>query len=124
MANNTAVNKTLTIHRFGDFDIQTTGQFHCGTKALLHIVYSFVVVASLDQLDERGFLFDQLRVQSFLSSFGKTDLSCELLAVKLSRELFKQIRAENPKFDPDSVTMTLRPDGAGAELTFSYNRES
>lgn len=110
----------LTIKRSGQFLVRTIGANHCGTNNLLTMKYTLIAKCKADSLDERGFLFDQLKIDSFLKSQVETPLSCEQYAIHLSRQLFKQIRAENPKCMPELLSLTLSPAPYQAELIFEW----
>ena len=121
---NAASKSQFTIKRSGQFRVSTFGPNHCGTLASLELKYTLEVTCDVSNLDERGFLFDQTRIDEFFKRQSHTELSCEQYALKLSRDLFKQIRAENPKCDPNKLRLTLSPAPFAAELTFEWEKES
>lgn len=111
---------TFTLKRSGNFIIRTTGQHHCGTSERLAIQYRLEVRCTADSLDERGFLFDQTRVDQWFQTQTATDLSCEAYTIYCGRQLYKLIRAENAKCHIQRFTLTLTPHPYKAELTFCY----
>lgn len=113
----------LTIQRTGEFAVITYGTTHCGTKSPLKVRYQFIARCSASDLDERGFLFDQTRVDAFMQAQTSTRLSCETFAISLARELFKQIRSENGKCNPQYLSLRLSPEPFAAELTFEWAAE-
>lgn len=113
---------TLTIRRSGEFSVITFGLTHCGTKSPLRVKYEFTARTNAVNLDARGFLFDQTRVDAFMQAQTQTNLSCEQFAIQLSRELFKQIMRENIKCNLEFLSLTLSPEPFAANLTFEWIR--
>lgn len=109
------VKSTMTINRSGQFHIETFGQNHCGTSDQFDVRYHINVVAS-QQLDQRGFLFDQLNIQSFFDSIEKTELSCEQLTQACLTQLVSHILVENPTCQIYRMTLTLSPAPYAASM--------
>lgn len=85
--------------------------------------YNFFCKCDISALDERGFLFDQTRVDAYFQSMGPTKLSCELLAVVFARGLFKQIMSENPTCKPLEMSLELSPEPFMASITIDWSAE-
>jgi hypothetical protein len=110
---------TLTMNRKGAFTIRTFGPNHCGTLPVLDVRY--VVEVECDAVvDGRGFLFDQLMVDSFFKGIKRSSLSCEKLAMFCAEGLVKAIRRENPGVNVRSVKMTLSPQPFAAGMTYAW----
>lgn len=109
------------LHRIGEFTVKTTGLNHCGTTDVLTIRYTLTVRCPAVALDSRGFLFDQTRVQAWFNGQVTTDLSCEAYAAHCAREIYKQIRKENPGIAVSSLELALSPAPYMAEITFSWD---
>lgn len=112
----------LTITRRGSFTVETIGPNHCGTSKSLDLRYEFTARCGVDNLDSRGFLFDQTRIQYYFDRQERVSESCEQFAVATARELFRQIRNENPKCVPEYLKLTLSPSPYMAELTFEWSK--
>lgn len=115
---------TLTIRRVGVFQVETMGSHHCGTGRFLEIDYALEVVCTPNELDERGFLFDQLKVQQFFDAVQITHLSCEKLAMKLAERIFTRIQQENKKCNPRKVTLSISPYPNAAVLTYEWTADA
>jgi hypothetical protein len=102
----------LTIQRQGDFVIKTRGNHHCGTSSTLEMHYTLTVLADANSTDQRGFLFDQLRVQDYFESLGSTRLSCEKLCQRSCHDLVQQIIRENPVIKIHHIKLALGPSHA------------
>lgn len=111
---------TFTLRRTGAFTQHTHGATHCGTSNVLAVRYVLSVTCTVDSLDSRGFLFDQMNVDSFFQHAKSTALSCENLTVFYGREIYKLIIRENPSCRIKRFALTLSPAPHAAELTFEY----
>lgn len=116
--------QTLTIHRLGDFAIRTEGQFHCGTNDILPMSYELTCKCNASDLDERGFLFDQVHIDQWFQAQTSTSLSCESYGIYCARELYKLIVAENPKCKPMYICMKLSPAPYKAVLEYEWSADS
>lgn len=120
---------SFTLTREGEFSIKTHGKNHCGVTDSLRMYYKLVVRCTGDSLDDRGFLFDQTKVDQWFQSVQSTALSCEQLTIFCGRAVYKLIRHENPKCNIKHFALTLSPQmtlsnrHSLAELTFSYGSE-
>jgi hypothetical protein len=112
--------KTLTLHRGGEFKIITYGDVHCGTltNQLLPIRYTLNCVCE-NILDGRGFLFEQLNIDNFFKSLTRTTLSCEKLTINCVKRLVTLIRRDNPVCVIRSIELTLSPHPFAASMTYS-----
>jgi hypothetical protein len=113
---------TFTIKRAGDFTVRTYGPNHCGTTDNLQVRYNLQVVCREGGLDEKGFLFDQTKVQEFFAAIKTTRLSCEEFCYSESRNLFKFILSANPRLKGRiaAFTLELSPAPFAASLTFTF----
>lgn len=111
--------KTLEMTRGGEFNIHTYGNNHCGVDEEFKIRYHLKCRCS-PKLDRRGFLFDQLNVQSFFESIKKTKLSCEQLTVQCLEQLLEHILAENPGCQIYGMELTLSPAPFMASMTHAW----
>lgn len=102
------IKKTMEMMRGGDFDLHTYGDSHCGTAEEFKVRYNLKCLCS-PVLDSRGFLFDQLNIQSFFESIQKTSLSCEQLTIVCLEQLLDHILAENPTCQIHTMELTLSP---------------
>jgi hypothetical protein len=116
-----ATHGTLTMNREGLFSIRATGPNHCGTQELLGLRYS-VKVECAATVDARGFLFDQINIDSFFQKIKATQLSCEQFAIDCSRKLWKTIMKENPDCIIRRLEVTLSPEPFAASMTFCFDR--
>lgn len=112
--------KTLEMVRSGEFDIHTYGENHCGTTEEFKIRYHLICNCS-PKLDQRGFLFDQLNIQSYFESIKRTQLSCERLTVVCLEQLLEHILAENPACQIYKMSLTLSPEPFLASMTHSWD---
>lgn len=112
---------TMTIKRNGKFVTQMFGPHHCGTKDIMEIKYDFLCSCDITSLDDRGFMFDQTRVDLyFQTQVKRTSLSCELLAIDCARGLFRRIISENPKCKMSAMALTLSPEPFAASITVDW----
>jgi len=114
------MNRTLTLDRQGDFKIFTTGDSHCGTLTndFLPIKYRVTCICE-NILDKRGFLFEQVGVDSFFKGMKRTHLSCERLTISCCKKLVSLIRKDNPVCRIRSIELTLSPWPYQASMTYS-----
>lgn len=105
------------LNRSGDFNIQVSGNSHCGVVQTLNVKYH-VKAECAQKLDKRGFLFDQLTVDNFFKSKRQTKLSCEQLSVAYSKELTRLIKRENPDCKIKNLEVTLSPAPYAASMTY------
>lgn len=115
--------KQLRLVRGGEFGIQTYGDNHCGTTDAFKIRYHLTCECG-NKLDNRGFLFDQINIQNFFESIGRTQLSCELLTIKCLEQLLGHILAENPTCQIYKMELTLSPEPFAASLTHSWSNDN
>lgn len=115
--------QSLKMDRFGEFRVQATGPSHCGVDENLTIQYRMVCLCD-NNLDKRGFLFDQLNVDSYFQGISTTTLSCEQLCVKCGHELIQRIKEENPGCVIRKLTLTLSPNPYKASMTFDWETKS
>jgi len=108
--------RTLEMVRSGEFPIRTYGNSHCGTASAFKIRYHLKCVCS-PKLDHRGFLFDQLNIQSYFESIQRTHLSCERLTEVCLQQLLEHILVENPSCQIYSMQLTLSPEPYLASMT-------
>lgn len=112
--------KTLDMVRSGEFSIKTYGKNHCGTSHSFNIRYHLKCSCS-SKLDHRGFLFDQLNIQSFFESIGRTQLSCERLTQVCQQQLLEHILLENPTCQIYRIELTLAPEPFLASMTSAWD---
>lgn len=108
---------TLSLERTGEFQIRTEGANHCGTRRYLRIRYKLVCLCA-NKLDVRGFLFDQLNVDSYFQELGTTSKSCEKLTVQSLKKLLETIQRENSECEILGATLTLSPEPFLASMTY------
>jgi hypothetical protein len=101
------------------------GMFYGIDRSVRHYympVNYVAVMACAPQLDQRGFLFDQAGVDTFLNQLAQTptDKSCERLAQYAAEQLLEHIAFEVPTCQVRAMTMTLSPSPFVAEVTASY----
>lgn len=109
------------LNRSGQFTVRTTGPNHCGTTDRLTIRYRLDVGCPASALDSRGFLFDQVQVQTWFDRQTTTALSCEAYAQFCGRELYKVMRMENPNIAITHLELALSPEPFAAEITFVWD---
>jgi hypothetical protein len=119
--NKTRIKETesLKMDRDGEFRLRATGPSHCGVDENLTIRYHMVCLCD-NKLDGRGFLFDQLNVDSYFQGIRTTTLSCEQLCVQCGKELISRIKVENPGCVIRKMTLTLAPAPYKASMTFDW----
>lgn len=104
--------------RVGQFTVRTFGRFHCGTKDVLKVNYNLKVVCGEGSLDERGFLFDQTKVQALVDTITATSESCEMFCRTIAKAVYKQILTENSACDITLFELSLSPEPFQASITF------
>lgn len=114
------VKKTIKMVRSGEFDLKTYGQNHCGVSSEFKIRYHMTCMCS-PKLDNRGFLFDQLNIQNFFESIGRTSLSCERLTVVCLEQLLEHILEENPTCQIYNMELTLSPEPYMASMSHAWD---
>lgn len=114
------VKKTLEMIRSGEFDIKTYGANHCGVSDAFKIRYHLRCVCSA-KLDGRGFLFDQLNIQSFFEDIKRTSLSCEQLTEACLEQLLGHILVENPGCQIFRMELTLSPEPFMASMIHAWD---
>lgn len=112
----------LKMVRSGEFDIHTYGENHCGTAEEFKIRYHLICECS-PKLDKRGFLFDQINIQSYFESIKRTQLSCERLTVVCLEQLLEHILSENPACQIYKMELTLSPEPFLASMTHSLEND-
>lgn len=120
---------TLTLRRSGEFTLHVRrGSRHCGViadtgPASMPCEYALTLVCASNCLDRDGFLVEQIGVHRFFQDLPRTSLSCEKLAIKCSRDLYKEIMAENPKCVVFSMSLTIspKPPGAAGSAGMTYD---
>lgn len=113
----------LTLRRGGEFVIKLQGENHCGTEKVLQLDYLVEVECDLS-LNDRGFLFDQLKIAEYFHSLKETSLSCEELAMQAARDVHAIIRTENSECRVHDLKLHLRSKGwEAAFVTFHFNDE-
>lgn len=110
----------FTLHRQGEFTLMTFGLNHCGTKARIQVKYDLRVTCTVDSLDNRGFLFDQVAIAGWFDKGHKSDLSCEQFTLHCGRELYKLILRQNGGCHITHFALCLSPEPFVADLTFEY----
>lgn len=100
----------LTINKSGQFVVKTFGPNHCGTQPVQSIRFSVRIKADGADLDARGFLFDQLEIQTYFDSIHRTSLSCERLAEASIASLRRLVTRENSRLHVEYVYVSLSPD--------------
>ncbi len=118
--------QTFTLKRSGKFPIKTVpGTPHCGISDRFDIQYKFSCICDVTSLDDRGFLFDQMRIGKYFEGqiAFPVSISCEQYALKCARELFKLIVAENKGCQVSSMTLTLSPAPFVASMTYTVEAE-
>jgi len=88
---------TLTLTRRGSFQIfvAKNDQHQCGLRGTRKLYYRVEVTCPDTELDEQGFMVDQLEVNRAIKlRYLKVDkfLSCELLAVDIARMVSKMVK--------------------------------
>ncbi len=111
------LSSSLTLERSGTFTIHTYGNNHCGTLSNLKINYKLICECE-SKLDTRGFLFDQLRIDTFLKSITSTSNSCESLTIDSLIDLLAMIQVENPNCIIKKASLTLSPEPFAASMTY------
>lgn len=118
--------QTLTIRRKGSFWITTVpGTPHCGIRDRFQMSYLFSLCANAECLTVKGFLFDQMMVDTTLKALANTpvSISCEKLSLQFSQFLFQKILVENANVSKEIVWMELKlspmPE---ASITYRYER--
>lgn len=122
----------LTIKREGLVEWIVGGDTHCGPKSELKyfpnssaqyipVKYSMSVTCA-PMLDERGFLFDQAAVHTWmLRQAGKyTTLSCEALCIDTAKELLLKLQRDVPHCKVTELIFTLSPAPHGASITCKF----
>ena len=118
----TTVAKTkqlLTMDRSGEFHIKTYGPNHCGISNNVAVKYMMNCECAA-HLDSRGFLFEQLNVDSYFQSLRKTKMSCEKLTISCVKDLIKMIRAENHTCHILRMELTLSPAPFAAAMKYTW----
>ena len=112
--------RTLTMDRKGKFQVYAYGPNHCGVDNWLAIQYRVICECTPDSLDKRGFLFDQINVDKFFQSIGRTKRSCESLCISCVKDLIKEIKKENPGCHINRMKLMLSPAPHLASMTYSW----
>lgn len=112
----------LTMNRTGEFQIVATGQNHCGIAEKLKIKYA-MVCDCLPTLDTRGFLFDQLNIDSYFQNLKRSKVSCEKLVMKCVADLHKLILKENPGCRITRIQLMLSPAPHAATMTYQIGED-
>jgi hypothetical protein len=115
--------KGLEMVRSGEFNISTYGDNHCGTADHFKVRYH-LKCSCTSRLDKRGFLFDQLNIQSYFESIKRTQLSCERLTVVCLEQLLEHILSENPTCEIHKMELTLSPEPFLASMTHSLESDN
>lgn len=118
----TAAGSSLTMTREGEFSIVVAGNNHCGAVpagTTLRIRYKAIVKCAAT-LDNRGFLFDQMKVDSFFQSMKRTTLSCEALTIRSANDLVAVMQEENPGVKIHAMDLTLSPQPFVAGMTYTW----
>lgn len=114
---------TLTLRRSGSFSFETSGPVCCGTESPLALEYLVEVECGIN-LDDRGFLFDQLPIHKYFQRISHVEISCELLALKCARDIHAMILQNHSGCQIRDFKLSLKsPVGAAAFVTFHFNEE-
>jgi hypothetical protein len=113
---------TLTLRREGTFAVRNIGEHWCGTSELQAMRYLVEARCGV-KLDSRGFLFDQLSVDSYFQALHTVDRSCEAFVIKVARDLYKLILSEHRECQIKELSVTLSPAPFLASMTFHYGGE-
>lgn len=111
------------LDRNGVFTVRTQGQNHCGTTPVLDIRYNLSVITDGDSLDDRGFLFDQMRIQKMAESHRMATVSCERFTREFALYIWRHIKLENPRMTIKKIALTLSPHPYAAAITFRYEED-
>lgn len=112
----------LTMRRSGQFTVETSGPNHCGLDLMQDIRYTIVCKCESDSKDSRGFLFDQVNVDTMFKSLGSTTVSCEELCERFARKLYALVMSENARAKVRKLKVTLSPAPYAASMSFEWER--
>src|SRR5574337_7684 len=110
---------SLTINREGQFRLYTYGDNHCGTMNNFILKYHFKCKCKSD-VDHRGFLFDQVKIDEYMKDHDETNLSCEEFCMKLAKGLVELIHKENPNCKIKRGSLKLSPEPFAASITYKF----
>lgn len=109
--------QSLNMDRSGSFEVSTYGKNPCGLTKKVVVRYG-VVIKCNTQLDNRGFIVDQMNVDAFFNAIKRTNLSCENLCIQSAKDLMAKIQEENPGIKIESLRLTLSPAPHSASITY------
>lgn len=123
--------RSMAIHREGLVNVSVTGNHHCGTTEWLrrdgkqkpYMPCKYTVDVTCEPgLDHRGFLFDQLMVETTMTAIASKPShdSCELRAQKMAKILLKAISDDVPSCDITHLRLSLSPAPYAASVTVAY----
>jgi hypothetical protein len=78
----------------------------CGQRGIRELLYRVVITARSDQLNERGFIIDNMRVAKYWDTRYQTVAelpSCERIALAACEDIARMVRAGGA--EPQSVTV-------------------
>lgn len=128
--------RRLTLHRYGRFKVNVIGDRHCGPengRGVMPCDYDVRIECGADELDEDGFLIEQLQIHSYFIDLEErlTKLSCELMAVQTAVDLHDLVMDQNPNCEVHSIQVNLSPQPHrikasrkptnGADVTFIWH---
>ena len=105
----------MVLAQRGDVKWRVFGNKHCGLKQ--HVSGGRIAVryrielTCAPKLDDKGFLFDQSDLRSFMKSRAEipTELSCEALAWHTAELLMEEVAAKVPTCELRGLTIKLSP---------------
>jgi hypothetical protein len=102
--------QVMEIFREGDFQMISTGENRCGTVDRFDVKYRVDVVTD-KQLDERGFIVDQLDIHNmFVERFTRVkDMSCERVVQAMVAATVELVLQQNPRTNLHWVRVELVP---------------
>lgn len=125
--------QSITIRRTGQIDWYVKpGSRHCGPASGINLdanhnsyvrVRYVLHMKCTTQLDERGFLVDQMAVHRYIKAWSRTprDLSCERGAMALAEAIWTKTQASAPHCKPLLITLELSPEPFQAAITVEYS---
>jgi hypothetical protein len=114
---------TLTMRRKGQTVVDTFGPNHCGLADRLVVTYECEITILAEALDSRGFMIDQLEINTAFQSIGKTSLSCELLSKEMARVVIEKLLKSTHIESILRVACTISPMPE-ASMTFVWQKHA
>ena len=116
----------ITIHREGEFTIVRLPESPCGREQAgmrIPIRYSANISIDKDDLDDRGFIIDQIDIAKYFDRITESGLSCEQLAMKAATDLADLVRGPKRKRIL-WVSVNLSPEPFGASIWYHHDEEA